>query len=76
LQIGPDVLSNAGTADLEAISEERERKVDLLADRISRIREEKERLERIQELKDLEEQTKRELLAAWKVDGDKPTRRS
>jgi hypothetical protein len=52
-------------------NEERERKVELLTNRISRIREEKERLERIQVLKDLEEQTKREILAAWREDGER-----
>jgi hypothetical protein len=52
-------------------NEERERKVELLTNRISRIREEKERLEKIQELKDLEEQTKREILAAWREDGER-----
>jgi hypothetical protein len=45
--------------------------VELLTNRISRIREEKERLEKIQELKDLEEQTKREILAAWREDGER-----
>jgi hypothetical protein len=52
-------------------NEERERKVELLTNRVSRIREEKERLERIQELKDLEEQTQREILAAWREDGER-----
>jgi hypothetical protein len=52
-------------------NEERERKVELLTNRVSRIREEKERLERIQELKDLEEQTKREILAAGREDGER-----
>ena len=50
------------------VNDERERKVELLTNRMDRIREEKERLERIQELKDLEEQTKREILDAWKED--------
>lgn len=44
--------------------EEEERRLNMLRDRIDRIREEKERLERIQELKDLEEKTKREILDA------------
>ncbi|KAE9363119.1 hypothetical protein N431DRAFT_523898 [Stipitochalara longipes BDJ] len=52
-------------------NEERERKVELLTERMVRIREEKERLERIQELKDLEEQTKREILAAWRENGER-----
>jgi hypothetical protein len=53
------------------INEDRERKFELLTNRISRIREEKERLERIQELKDLEEQTKKEILAAWRDNGER-----
>ena len=60
-------LPDAATQDDGAaapVNGDRERKVELLTNRMSKIREEKERLERIQELKDLEEQTKREILDA------------
>jgi hypothetical protein len=50
--------------DETRVNKERERKVELLKDRIERIREEKESLERIEDLKGLEEQTKREVLEA------------
>lgn len=43
---------------------EEERKLNVLRDRIDRVREENERLERIQEPKDLQEQTKNEILEA------------
>jgi hypothetical protein len=61
---GLDIIATSRKDEPPLINEERERKVELLKDRIDRIREEKERLERIQHLKDLEEQTKREILEA------------
>jgi hypothetical protein len=67
----PAVPGEESSNKTAAVNEERERKVELLTDRINRIREEKERLERIQELKDLEEQPKREILEAWREDGEK-----
>ncbi|CZR50987.1 uncharacterized protein PAC_00862 [Phialocephala subalpina] len=62
----PFTADNENTLEAEPpiIDEEEERKLNILRDRIDRIREEKERLERIQHLKDLEGQTKREILDA------------
>jgi len=51
------------------LNEARERQVEILKDRISRIRDEKERLLRIQELEELEELTKREILEASRMSG-------
>lgn len=55
---------NSELAGLEQAAdyEREERKLDILNERIKRIRAEKERLNRIQELETLEEQTKREIL--------------
>jgi hypothetical protein len=64
LQGRTDTRATSSTDEPPLVSEERERKVELLKDRINRIREEREWLERIQELKDLEEQTKRDIIEA------------
>jgi hypothetical protein len=52
-----------------AIDEKEEQKLQILRDRMERIRAEKERLKKIQELEELEEQTKKEILNVQKRAG-------
>jgi TolA-binding protein len=52
-----------------AIDEKEEQKLQILRDRMERIRGEKERLKKIQELEVLEEQTKKEILNMQKRAG-------
>jgi hypothetical protein len=66
----PVVEAELAGLEKAVINEKEEQRLQILKDRIERIRAEKERLTRIQELEALEEETKREILDAQRrVDG-------